>query len=423
MTARVAPKAADTVFPPLPALLGSSWLIPATAFGYDASILIGPRPGFLVAIHWISLANVLASLAASILVLAHCFGACKYPRPRPGGSGKAATRRSCRFILRMLAKSDLSARFPVYIAFFETLFAATHAFDHLLILATERFPSKPACVAISGIKGVLFGSAQYFAAFVALFTYLKVVKGMSISLGTWDWMLHANTACSFAVIFFSVLFTGGFGTNGITCSVNTHSPAGIALLFISAATATFNACASLFSYTKIAHEVRATMTQINEAMRSPLASRTQYGDPAVAKPMDEHQVILRSLSNLLVATVISSAPNALGTWCAAGWALAGYLEPVSAFFYIVPPSASGWANALSYFANVRLRARAAAAREAKTAVESMVGPASRNLIAPAPGKLGSSPGGEHRDVILASVALDTGRAVLDGDDVGEAITN
>ncbi|KAJ3360917.1 hypothetical protein GGF32_007961 [Allomyces javanicus] len=402
MTTRVAPKTADTAFPPLPALFESSWLVPATAFDYDASIRIGPRPGFLVAIHWISLVNVLASLVASILVLAHCFGAFEYPRP--AGDGKSPARRSCACILRTLAKSDFSARFPVYIALFETLFAATHAFDHLLILATDRFPSKSTCVAISGAKGVLFGSAQYFAAFLALFTYLKVVKGMSISLGTWDWMLHANTACSFAVIFFSVLFTGGFGTNGITCSVNTHNPAGIALLFISAATATFNACASLFSYTKIAYEVRATLALLSEAMRSPLASMNQHGG-TVAKPMDEHQLILQSLSNLLVATVVSSAPNALGTWCAAGWALAGYVEPVSAFFYIVPPSASGWANALSYFANVRLRARAAAAREVETDAGSTVVAPFGNLIAPASGKLGSSPGGERKDVILASGAL------------------
>ncbi|KAJ3371617.1 hypothetical protein GGF31_003226 [Allomyces arbusculus] len=407
MAAHVTPKAADTAFPPIPALLGSSWLIPATAFDYDATFWIGPRPGFLVAIHWISLVNVLVSLVASILVLAHCFGALEYPRPHRGSSDKAPARRSCASILCTLAKSDFSARFPVYIALFETLFAATHAFDHLLILATARFPNQPTCVAISGTKGVLFGSSQYFAAFLALFTYLKVVKGMSISLGTWDWMLHANTACSFAVIFFAVLFTGGFGTNGITCSVNTHSPAGIVLLFISAATATFNAYASFFSYTKIAHEVRATMALLSEVMRSPLASTSEHCG-TMAKPMDEHQVILRSLSNLLVATVVSSAPNALGTWCAAGWALAGYLEPVSAFLYIVPPSASGWANALSYFANVRLRARAAAAREVETVAGSTLAAPLAHLIAPTPGKLGPSLGGERRGVILASDALDTG---------------
>ncbi|KNE56390.1 hypothetical protein AMAG_02199 [Allomyces macrogynus ATCC 38327] len=309
----------------------SSWLIPAAEVQYDGTILTGPRPGFLLAIHWISVFNSLLSLAASALVIAHCFGAFEYPaRARSSTTKKHSKRRSCASILRTLAKSDFSARFPLYIAIVDSWFAATHALDHGQLLVALRFPSESECIAIASVKALSYGYAQFYAGFLALFTYLKVVKSKQIALGQWDWKLHLNTACSFAVLYLAELFTNGLGASGITCSVNLHTTAGLVLFCISAATATFNACASWFSYTKIAHEVAATAALLQSAMRSPLGEPSQASgvsttltEATTPKMSTEHQVILKSLSNLLVATVVSSAPNAIGTWVAAAWAIAG----------------------------------------------------------------------------------------------------
>ncbi|KAJ3371616.1 hypothetical protein GGF31_003225 [Allomyces arbusculus] len=409
--ALAAASSADSVLRTLPAHTTepSSWLISAAEVHYDGTILTGPRPGFLLAIHWISLFNSLASLIASGLVLAHCFSAFEYPaRGRTSATKEPKTRRSCSSVMRMLAKSDFSARFPIYIAIVDSWFAATHALDHGLLLATLRFPSESECVAIASVKAFSYGYAQFYAGFLALFTYLKVVKGKQVVLGQWDWKLHLNTACSFAVLYLAELFTNGLGTSGITCSINLHTTAGLVLFCISAATATFNACASWFSYTKIAHEVAVTAALLQSAMQSPLGEPSQASGASTTLTMGpkmstEHQVILKSLSNLLVATVVSSAPNAIGTWSAAAWASAGYVEPVSTFFYLVPPGSSGWANALSYFANLRLRARAAEEEQAPpSGAQRMLGVGTGNEKA-RPATESSS------DVVLATGALDSRR--------------
>ncbi|KAJ3372024.1 hypothetical protein GGF31_002286 [Allomyces arbusculus] len=455
---RNAPVPPPAQFPPVPALVATSWFIPATDVHFGGPIFLGTRPGLFRALHWISMLNAIVSVLASLLVLAHCVGFFEYPCPRPsstapasapssvpcsdpplsplpprqtraaskditaavyelramhpsvpsttgGGevapapssmdtqpqSPRARARRDMtwRELITTLMKSDFSARFPIYIAVVELVFAAVHAFDHAVLLTTGRFPSAPDCVAISTVVGIAFGFQQYYAGFLSLFTYLKVVRGVHLPLGPMDCYLHIPIAFAFAVLGVVLHLTDGLGPSGFTCTFNIHAPSGILLAYVGALSATFNAMSGYYSYTKIATEVRGTMVQLQSVMRSPMRSPTHAHDTpsttsesastssnVVVPPLPglyrrrrsrrprltEHQLILRSLSYLLYSSIACSTPLALGAWLSAIFATLGVVEPISGLVYVLAPGASGWCNMWAYFATARIKSAAARAR-------------------------------------------------------------
>ncbi|KNE59898.1 hypothetical protein AMAG_05346 [Allomyces macrogynus ATCC 38327] len=452
-----APVPQPVLFPPAPALVATSWFIPAADVHFGGPIFLGTRPGLFRALHWISMLNACVSVLASLLVLAHCVGFFEYPRPRPsstapasavssppcsdpplsplsprqtraaskditaavfemramhpsvssttgGGvapapssvdtlspSPRARARRDMtwRELIMTLMKSDFSARFPIYIAVVELVFAAVHAFDHVVLLATGRFPGAPQCVAISTIVSIAFGFQQYYAGFLSFFTYLKVVRGVHLPLGPMDCYLHIPIAFAFAVLGVVLHLTDGLGPSGFTCTFNIHVPSGILLAYIGALSATFNAVSGYYSYTKIADEVRGTMVQLQSVMRSPMRSPVHPHDTpsttsesastssnAAISPLPglyrrrrsrrprltEHQLILRSLSYLLYSSIACSTPLALGAWLSAIFATLGVVEPISGLVYVLAPGASGWCNMWAYFATARIKSAAARAR-------------------------------------------------------------
>ncbi|KAJ3365448.1 hypothetical protein GGF32_009306 [Allomyces javanicus] len=434
------------LFKPIPALVDTTWFIPTTQIHMGGPIRIGNYPDVLITVHWISMLNACASVVASILVIAHCFGFFKTsdtdvpPPPTPfdtyalsdqslgragpgsnpdvkphypSGSGtvghgsvrpdaSVATcptrpkRRSCMDTAHLLMRGDFAARFPVYIAVCEIVFALPHAFEHALLLTTGRFPEHDKCLAFASVLCVSYGVQQLMYGFLALYTYLKVVRNYTIPLGTGDWRLFSTVGVAFGALWLFEIVTSGLGPTGYVCSHDLQKPTGLMLAYIGGFMSTFNTLASSYSYTMIAREVVGAMRMFASVRAARPADyphvRTLENAMAATAAQNtvltEHQLILKSLSNLLAASMLSSTPGAIGGWATAIFATCGVVEPITGALYVLAPGGSGWVNGLAYFANMRLKARVAEVRAGSSATRST----SMHGAAPVHGR-GSIPGG------------------------------
>jgi hypothetical protein len=169
----------------------SHWLLNISEIKLGHSAVLGGNYTWFYIIHMVAVSLIVASLTSCAIVIGCIIKGC----------GKK--------------KTDFAERFPFYLAVADLLWGISHLIDHLFLLATHTYPSSHTLSVLLSINIWTFlGYQQLMHAGLALYTYVRVVRGRTLNLGRGEWRLHVICATIILISILVFLPLDSFGPSG-----------------------------------------------------------------------------------------------------------------------------------------------------------------------------------------------------------------
>ncbi|KAI9223223.1 hypothetical protein BC828DRAFT_376474 [Blastocladiella britannica] len=253
-----------------------NWIISAPAVAEGATSILNDNVVMFYVIHLAALICIVFSVSASMLVLAHVYGL-RVPDPInralggifTGGQQQQQTKANGGEFGLFAKRTDLSARFAVYLALADTTWGFSHSIDHLYLIVNGQNPSHAVAKVLGSVVWIFFGYHVLMHACLSLYTYLRVCKNTSVPFGAKDWKLHAACFGTVLVILPVLLAIQGIGNSGYWCLAQLGTPGGAFVFWLLAAVSGFTALATYESNRRVALKLSKSIVQLSGGIRQP----------------------------------------------------------------------------------------------------------------------------------------------------------
>ncbi|TPX59195.1 hypothetical protein SpCBS45565_g07791 [Spizellomyces sp. 'palustris'] len=207
----------------------------------------------------------------------------------------------CTFVigrsLYLRSFKTLYERFPLYVAFADLMFAATHIGDHLQVVVTMHYPSPTYCRLLGVLVALGWGYSMLVNASLAAQCWLRTVKHIHLDLGAYEWKLQA-LVLTFLTLLISVgLAIDAFGVGPYYIIFKTTSRAGIGIwiFFGNVVVPAVASVSALAGYSTRKH-IRKLLNELNSYVKDDASLR-----------MSTHTADLRML-NFIIVSLLQYVP-------------------------------------------------------------------------------------------------------------------
>ncbi|KAJ6641498.1 hypothetical protein Bhyg_06437 [Pseudolycoriella hygida] len=240
-------------------------------------------------------------------------------------------------------KMEFVDRFPFYLAVADFVWGCSNLPAHLLLLITEKYPSNDLVSLIVAVNMSAFlGYQQLMHAGLAIYTYLGVVRWKYLDLGRGDWKIHLICGGLTIFLILGLLPFDSFGPSGYWMHQNVRYPGGVIFSFHVTVFVALQGFCTALGY----RSIQRVVDEGKQIISSHISSN---------RPQDLHGTAHKCLATFVLIAICLYCPLSFIVLAFSIEISLGVVEPVTSLLIVIIGNSSGWANAVGYFRNRRIK--------------------------------------------------------------------